>query len=325
MTSKNPFSLMPNGCLQRLRMALGTLLLAVSPACGGGDNTAGKAETAIPAGGTTAAGGVTAGNSATNTRPVIAPPTITTQPGDESVTSGQTATFRVVATGSPPLSYQWQKGTSALGDANNGSSSYTTPATSASDNGSTFSVIVSNSAGSVTSNAATLTVTSPVLSLGIIPDATILPVGGYFTFTATATVTGGASTAVMWSVQEAGGGSIDSSGQYIAPTKEGDYHVVATSVADAAKTASAVVHVSATMIIPPERVTIWNPGLNSVGESLQDLAALVVRIGRIAVSGAGKIAEFPRDIGHRHRPMPGQDQDCIQHCGIDEQRLQTRG
>src|SRR5205085_12409204 len=36
-------------------------------------------------------------------------PTITTQPANQTVTVGQTAAFNVVATGTAPLSYQWQK------------------------------------------------------------------------------------------------------------------------------------------------------------------------------------------------------------------------
>src|SRR5215469_11255034 len=83
-------------------------------------------------------------------------PYITTQPTDQTVTVGQTATFSVVASGTATLSYQWQKNGANISGAT--SSSYTTPTTTASDNGATFKVTVSNSAGSVTSNAATLTV-----------------------------------------------------------------------------------------------------------------------------------------------------------------------
>jgi immunoglobulin I-set domain protein len=85
-------------------------------------------------------------------------PAITTQPANQTVGAGQTATFSVVATGTPPLSYQWQKGTSAIAGAT--STSYTTPPTGLSDSGSTFRVVVSNSAGTATSDAATLTVNS---------------------------------------------------------------------------------------------------------------------------------------------------------------------
>jgi hypothetical protein len=89
-----------------------------------------------------------------NAAPVA--PSITQQPSNQTVTAGQTATFSVTAAGTAPLAYQWQKGTAAITGAT--SASYTTPATTTSDNGTQFSVVVSNSAGKATSNAATLTV-----------------------------------------------------------------------------------------------------------------------------------------------------------------------
>jgi PKD repeat protein len=102
------------------------------------------------------AGSVTS-NNATLTVNAIAP-TITTQPANQTVTVGQTASFSVVASGTAPLSYQWRKNGTNISGAT--SASYTTPATVMADNGSTFSVVVSNSAGSATSNNATLTVQS---------------------------------------------------------------------------------------------------------------------------------------------------------------------
>jgi hypothetical protein len=85
-------------------------------------------------------------------------PSITTQPANQTVTAGQTATFSVLASGTAPLSYQWRKNGANISGAN--ASSYTTSATTAADSGSTFSVVVNNSAGSATSNSATLTVNS---------------------------------------------------------------------------------------------------------------------------------------------------------------------
>jgi Ig-like domain-containing protein len=85
-------------------------------------------------------------------------PTITTQPTSQTVSVGQTASFSVAASGTAPLSYQWNKDGTAISGAI--SSSYTTPATAASDNGALFTVVVSNSAGSVTSSAATVTVSN---------------------------------------------------------------------------------------------------------------------------------------------------------------------
>ncbi|HYY58642.1 MAG TPA: PQQ-dependent sugar dehydrogenase, partial [Pyrinomonadaceae bacterium] len=85
------------------------------------------------------------------------PPTITTHPSNRTVAVGQTATFSVSATGSAPLSYQWQKNGVNIAGAT--SPSFTTPPVSASDNGAQFRCVVSNSFGSATSNSATLTVT----------------------------------------------------------------------------------------------------------------------------------------------------------------------
>src|SRR6266571_2356120 len=85
-------------------------------------------------------------------------PYITTQPANQTVTAGQTASFSVVASGTAPLNYQWQKNGADITGAT--SSSYMTPVTATSDSGEMFRVMVSNSAGSATSNAATLTVTA---------------------------------------------------------------------------------------------------------------------------------------------------------------------
>jgi hypothetical protein len=91
-----------------------------------------------------------------NSAPVA--PTITTQPANQTVTAGQTATFSVVAAGTAPLSYQWRKNITNISGAT--AASYTTPATTTADNTTKFNVVVSNSVNSVTSTQATLTVNS---------------------------------------------------------------------------------------------------------------------------------------------------------------------
>src|SRR5438552_7459764 len=87
-------------------------------------------------------------------------PYINIQPANQTVSVGQTATFSVGAAGTPPLTYQWQKNGVDIPGAT--SSSYTTPATTSADTGTgtIFRVVVSNTAGSVTSNSATLTVST---------------------------------------------------------------------------------------------------------------------------------------------------------------------
>lgn len=92
----------------------------------------------------------------------LTPPTITQQPRKQRVAEGSRATFNVRATGSPRLNYQWKKNGSDISGANR--ATYVTPPTTLSDDGTLFSVVVSNQAGSVTSRTARLAVTSPIAS-----------------------------------------------------------------------------------------------------------------------------------------------------------------
>src|SRR5207249_5375904 len=102
-----------------------------------------------------AVGSVTSNAAALTVNSAPVAPTITTQPASQTVTAGQTATFTAAATGTAPRTYQWQKNGAAISGAT--SSSYTTPATTTSDSGSGFAVVLSNTAGTVTSAAATVT------------------------------------------------------------------------------------------------------------------------------------------------------------------------
>ena len=100
-----------------------------------------------------------------NAAPVA--PSITTQPLSQTVTAGQTATFSVTATGTSPLGYQWSKNGTPISGAI--SASYTTPPTTTTDNGAQFTVVVSNSGGSVTSNAGALAVNAATYLLNANP------------------------------------------------------------------------------------------------------------------------------------------------------------
>lgn len=101
----------------------------------------------------------TSGTTQPTSQPAPTAPAITSQPVAQSVSAGQAATFTVVASGTAPLSYQWQKDGTPIAAAT--SASYTTPAATLADNGALFAVLISNSGGSVSSHTATLTVTAP--------------------------------------------------------------------------------------------------------------------------------------------------------------------
>ena len=101
--------------------------------------------------------------------PGVIAPSITTQPGNATVKVGETANFTIVASGTD-ITYQWQI------DRNDGNgwanidgataTSYTTSAVDISCNGFKYQCVVSNSAGTVTSNTAVLTVTESTPTKG---------------------------------------------------------------------------------------------------------------------------------------------------------------
>ena len=84
-------------------------------------------------------------------------PSITSQPQNQTVSVGQDASFGVTATGTVPLTYQWRFYGSNVAGAT--ASSYTRT-NSQTSNAGPYTVVVSNSLGSVTSSVATLTVIS---------------------------------------------------------------------------------------------------------------------------------------------------------------------
>jgi len=88
------------------------------------------------------------------------------------------------------------------------------------------------------------------IAVTVTPSAPSTTPGGTISFQASVTgTTTGQSTAVTWSVQETGGGTVSSAGVYTAPVTLGTYHVIATSQADSTKSDTATVTV--TLAPPP--------------------------------------------------------------------------
>lgn len=84
---------------------------------------------------------------------VNALPVITQQPTNQEITEGETLTLNVVATGA--TGYQWKKGEEDILDAT--TATYTKEGATTADAGS-YTCVVTGAGGSVTSNAATVTV-----------------------------------------------------------------------------------------------------------------------------------------------------------------------
>ncbi len=109
-------------------------------------------------------GQTTAALSITVNDPPPVAPSFTTQPAAQSVIAPAAATFAAAASGTPAPTLQWQRsndsGTTWVDLAGASASSFTTGATSTTDNGARFRVIATNSAASLTSTEVALTVAS---------------------------------------------------------------------------------------------------------------------------------------------------------------------
>ncbi|HVO20923.1 MAG TPA: right-handed parallel beta-helix repeat-containing protein [Anaeromyxobacter sp.] len=86
------------------------------------------------------------------------------------------------------------------------------------------------------------------VDVSVLPKSALVPTGQEAQFIAQ--VTGTANLAVAWQVLESGGGTVDSTGLYVAPATAGIFHVVAQSLADTTQTAAATVTVAKTQTPP---------------------------------------------------------------------------
>ena len=104
-------------------------------------------------------------DSAAATLTVTASPAITTQPTPVTVTAGQAATFTAAASGLPAPTVQWQQstdgGTTWSDIAGATSTTLTNTGTTVAQSGTQYRAVFTNSDGSATSSAATLTVHPP--------------------------------------------------------------------------------------------------------------------------------------------------------------------
>lgn len=120
-----------------------------------------------------------------------AAPSITTQPASQAVSAGSSATLSVAVTGNPPPTYQWRKNGVAIA----GATTYSLMLTNLlpGDAGN-YDVVVTNSQGSVTSSAATLTVDGLPVITALSSSRQLLAPGQTLNLSVTATGTGGTRT-----------------------------------------------------------------------------------------------------------------------------------
>jgi hypothetical protein len=141
-------------------------------------------------------------------------PTVTTQPANQTVTAGASASFTSAASGTPAPTVQWQVSTNGGGTfadlAGATSSPLVVPTTDTSKNGYQYRAVFSNgNLPNATSNVATLTVNAayspnaPVVSTQ--PSNQSVSAGGTATFTVSAS--GNPTPTVQWQVSTSNGGA----------------------------------------------------------------------------------------------------------------------
>jgi subtilisin-like proprotein convertase family protein len=175
------------------------------------------------------------------------PPTIVAQPASQTVAVGATVNLTVTASGTAPLSYQWQMNVSPIANATN--NSLTLSNVQSSDSGN-YSVVVNNSVGSTTSAAAVLSVlVAPAIDLQP-QDVAMLP-GSTANFSASAS--GSLPLGYQWQLNGtnlSGGGRISGATSTmlaissVQTSDAGNYTMVASNAVGVATSAVAVLTIN---------------------------------------------------------------------------------
>ena len=199
-------------------------------------------------------------------------PRIVSQPAPQFVAPGSAATFNVSAVGADTLTYQWRKNGINIALATASSYSITTVQTT---DAAAYSVKVTNSLGSATSDAAALTVAKPgIVGLPQIdtqPLPVLVALGQTATFTASAS--GAATLSYQWRKSTAAIAGATSTTYTTLPTtltSAGNYNLMVKNLQGSVVSASARLGVVslATKTVPAKTGTIVTLTVPAAGDSL---------------------------------------------------------
>lgn len=227
-----------------------------------------------------------------------AAPVITSQPSNATVFAGQPASFGVTASGEA-LTYQWQKGGTAVSGGT--AATLSLAAVAAGDAGS-YTVVVTNAGGSVTSSAATLTVNGPP-AISAQPANASATAGGTATFSVTAT---GLQLAYQWKKNGAAVAGATSASYTTPVLTVGDnqavYTVTVTNPAGNVTSSGATLTVTAPVAACAGEASTFAANVAAASSSVVTLAGS----GSVgATNGVGAAASFNNPQGVAARSVNG--------------------
>jgi hypothetical protein len=200
---------------------------------------------------------------------VVQPIAVAISPANASVEVGKTQQYTASVTGTSNTAVTWSIQEGTTGGTITAGGLYTAPTTPG-----TYHVIATSAADSAKSAKISVQVTAPSIVVTLDAHNAAIVTKGCWTFSAS--VAGTANTGVIYSVKEAGGGTITSGGVYTAPATAGTYHVRARSQADATRFDEAAITVSQVSVtISPSVITITKPSSSVAVAAAQAFTATV--------------------------------------------------
>jgi hypothetical protein len=249
---------------------------------------------------------------------------VTVNPTSATLAPGESLALSAAVTGNDK-GVTWSMAEGMLGGSVTAAGVFTAPQTPGE-----YVVVATSLADPARSGGANITVTEAVVvappspaTVTIAVSPQIASIVGGTTVRFTATVTGSTNVGVTWSVAEAGGGVVNSTGLYYAPLTAGTYHLIARSVADPSKTASATITVTpAPVSTQPATPTSTQPATpipSGVGTGGNFSPS------RVSVTGGGAMPDWTTNVVTANCAGNGTTDDsaCIQ-AALDAGRDQGR-
>ena len=182
------------------------------------------------------------------------PVAVSLNPPSATLLTGGTLKFIASVSNAANTAVTWSVQEGSVGGAVTAAGVYTAPGSEG-----TFHLVATSAQDPARSATAVVAVSFPAVAVTVTPSSAKLTAGSTQQFVAS--VANAANGSVVWSLAEgSAGGLVSAAGLYTAPLAGGTFHVVATSVGNGAKSATATVVSNAVVLNLSPLVGSLNPG-----------------------------------------------------------------